>query len=206
MYIYIYNWSTFFLFFFIISSHLFILEKLKKNMEKYFTSALLNNPFAREALKSFYPQARERNCDCGYDTSIKDESKKHKCPVNLALSNHVAFPSLQLLPVVDGKSKHFLSKNWCFLVELHENIVPDKRWSGFSVFGEEVILNLTPNNNIEPTTFKWSDFKQENTVAILYAKKMKNKQINVDNSDSIYVINSGLIEIFQEAKNLVIFK
>lgn len=32
---------------------------------------------------------------------------------------------------------------------------------------------------------------------------MKNKKINVDNSDSIYVINSGLIEIFQEAKNLV---
>ena len=91
------------------------------------------------------------------------------------------------------------------LVELHENIVPDKRWSGFSVFGEEVILSLTPNH-IEPTTFKWSDFKQENTVAILYAKKMKNKKINVDNSDSIYVINSGLIEIFQEAKNLVIFK
>lgn len=63
MHVYIYNWSTFFIFFFKLSSHLFILEKLrikiaKKEMEKYFTnSALLNNPFAREALKSFYSQA-----------------------------------------------------------------------------------------------------------------------------------------------------
>ena len=94
-------------------------------MENYINPSFLNvangNKYFKEALKDIYPMTRKRNCDCGYDPELESDkgsrkSKEEKCPVTLALSNHVTFPSLKMLPISDKSKELYLQssvkKHW----------------------------------------------------------------------------------------------
>ena len=196
-------------------------------MDKYLPKGIdYTNAAYKQMFQFMYPMMRKRNCDCGYDPDKKNESNQKTCPIHLALSNHISFPSLKLLPLAEEKGLYYdkngwPKQHWCALIELHENL--SKRcWSGFTIFGEKVIINLNYNeddeeegdddhdDDEEPTTFKWSDLKQENTVAILYAEKKGDFvyesffESDCDRS-SVYVFKSGFLDLFEEAKNLVSF-
>jgi len=202
----------------------------------------------KQIYSQMYPMMRKRNCDCGYDTDKKNQTSDRKCPINLALSNHISFPSLKLLPCIEDTGMYkglyysngsLPKKHWCLLVELHENF-RNKCWSGFTIFGEKVTLNLAhteddeeeededenddcklchlslsdkdddEDKDKEPVTFKWSDLKQGNTVAILYAEKKDNFVFesyfeSEYDKTTVYVFKSGFLDLFEEAKNLVNF-
>ena len=148
---------------------------------------------SRPPISKATASVERRKCECGYDPfsaytlafiRTKDEIKiKNKdeetCPVNLPLGNHITFPSLKMLPKTDEVKELFYNshdgfpkRHWCLLVELNEKIKEDKTskiWSGYTVFGENIKLVIESQENEKPTQFDWSDLKQGNTVAILYA-------------------------------------
>ena len=87
-------------------------------MENYFTKSVLNvvkcNSFFQNIIEDFYPMARKPNCDCGYDSDlaeVKNTPEEEKCPVTLALSNHITFPSVKLLPTNDESREFYCDKD-----------------------------------------------------------------------------------------------
>jgi len=178
-------------------------------MEKWLPKGIgmdANNPL----FQSMYLMMRRSACDCGYDPESKKTSPTAEdCPVTQALSNHITFPSVKIMPDVDDSNKIYYDqdegtplKHWCFLVELHELKQP-RRWSGFTPFGELVTVDFQNEPDEKPTTFAWSDLKAGNTLAILYAEKQDRTEIVEENLDSCYVFKSNLIDLLEEAKRLL---
>lgn len=178
-------------------------------MDKYFPKGIGLDPNS-EMFKQMYQMMRKRQCDCGYDPEHKKKgSNEEKCPVTLALNNHITFPSLKMLPKDDDPKELFYNtetgtpkQHWCFLIELHESLAP-RTWSGFTTFGEKVVLKFDNDNDEKPTTFSWSDLKSGHTVAILYAEKYDKIQIIESNLDSCYIFKTNFIDLFDEARHIL---
>ncbi len=174
-----------------------------------------NTPYDPNLFKNML-DFRRSYCDCGFDpeSTVKKNKKKllkeKTCPVTLALQNHITFPSIKTVPDAncDPKREYFNEESglpvqhWCMLIELSEKLNTTS-WRGFSSFGEDITLEID-NDQDKPTSFEWSDFVEGNTVAVLYAKKQgETTNVKEKNLDLLYVFKSNLVDLFEEAKNLL---
>jgi hypothetical protein len=160
---------------------------------------------------------REENskymCRCSYSIETEATPNAEKCPINVALQNHVTYPPFKLLSSSESPSavhfnltKHIPNKHWVLLVEIDEYSANKLSCSlkGKTLFGEEVCVVFNPSDKSKaPTTFAWSNMKKGNTIAIMYAEKKTNDTVEVTNFDFCYVFNSKLKDLAMHASILL---
>lgn len=147
-------------------------------------------------------------CKCGYsplETFYSphargiDEAKAKKCSCELALRNHITFPSFELMVKNEGmlvernpdkiltrlSKLYYASKakkdnfeplrHWATLVQITEDLTSKENdiicCSVYNQFGERFDVHFFPHKGEEPETFKWSQMKPGSTMAILYPEK-----------------------------------
>jgi hypothetical protein len=152
---------------------------------------------------------RTLSCECGYDPSGKSKITDAKCSSILPLYNHIAFPSLKMLPDdKEVKELYYDRENgspklhWCFFIEIEKKIKWNT-WSGFTRFCEPVTLELKLENEENPVTFELSDVKRGHTIAILYAEKNESSIIE-DCLDYCYVFKESIKVLYEEAAKLLV--
>jgi hypothetical protein len=127
-------------------------------------------------------------CHCGYDprktNAVDQETKYHKCATTVALLNHITFPSIQMLSVVDkptclyynlnnknqaAATAVFPNKHWALLVEIvtFESTKTSFSLMGKTLYDEEVNVQFDCKNT-SPTTFSWSDLSKGILCFILF--------------------------------------
>jgi hypothetical protein len=77
-------------------------------------------------------KAKWQICNCSYDPHKGNSCERYnRCPVKLALRNHISFPSFEMLSEQDDPSTIYYdfdspivepSRHWVFLLEIKEDI------------------------------------------------------------------------------------
>jgi hypothetical protein len=157
------------------------------------------------------------SCYCGYDA--KENSRpKIDCPINVALSNHIAFPSFDYLNNTDRESpsKTYFNRetskplrHWAFIIEIDQIDFASSKLTGFTNYGEEATVKFDFFFfSATPDTFSWSDLKEGNTLAILYAEKHFESKLNsevvlVKELDNCFIFKSEMLKLKLEANKLL---
>lgn len=166
-------------------------------------------------------------CDCGYvpkandnydyyDDDDDEEVSSEKCPIKLALRNHISFPSFELMTELDDPSTVYYDleyrggpkRHWATVLQIKDNISFVRPGIiGVNQFGEEVLVHFYHDNDQFPNTFLWDDLQEENTLAILYPEKKTffdgSEGIREENLDSCFIFKANLKDLQEEAQKLL---
>ena len=162
---------------------------------------------------------RRKPCGCGYDPFSQRPVNRDNCSVNLALQNHITFPSFQLMTDLSEPSMLYYKENnrrnlepqrhWASLLDIQEVMqFPKFICLTWNYYGESIMVAFYPENGDQPRTFKWSDIEIGHTLCILYPEKKTFSEINPDiepgiivvNLDSCFVLNAPLSLVQEEAQ------
>lgn len=165
---------------------------------------------------------RRKTCNCGYNPFSERPVNRDHCSVNLALQNHVTFPSFELMTDLSEPSMLYYKENsrrnlepqrhWASLLDIQEVMQFPKFISlTWNIYGESIMVAFYPENGDRPSTFNWSDIKLGHTLCILYPEKKTFSAINPDiepgiivvNLDSCFVFNAPLNLVHEEAQKLL---
>ena len=155
-----------------------------------------------------------RKCDCGY---VPNGFSSHdKCPIKLALHNHISFPSFELMTELDDPSTIYYNmdyicgpkRHWAAILQIKNNISFMRPGIiGVNQFGEEVLVHFYHDKDEIPMTFSWDDLREDYTLAILYPEKktfMDGTQgIREENLDFCFVFKANLDDLREEAQKLL---
>ena len=170
--------------------------------------------------------SRKKKCECGYDPHKSNSSfdwknilvSSEECPIKTALSNHISFPSFDLMTELDDPSMIYYdfddygtlspSRHWASLIEINQNISYMRPGlTGWTQFGEKVVVHFYHDNGEVPITFSWSDIKKGNTIAILYAERKTfldlTQGIRQEILETCYIFNGSMDEVKNEAQLLL---
>jgi hypothetical protein len=74
-------------------------------------------------------------------------------------------------------------------------------------YGQEVLVHFYPEDDKEPTTFKWSDVRIGHTLAILYPTRHlfmnSTRGIRQEDLDSCFIFKANLAQLQLEAQKLI---
>jgi hypothetical protein len=163
---------------------------------------------------------RKKPCNCGYDPFVCSnymDRKQDKCSVKLALRNHLTFPSFEMMSEYDDPSMLYYemggmgfqpARHWATLIEItHDLTFARPGCCGLNQFGERISVHFYHDNDEKPVSFKWSQLKPGNTLAIMYPEKKQfldgTEGIREESLDSCYIFNSSLKNVQDEAQRLM---
>lgn len=182
---------------------------------------LLQNQLNINSFEKKEDESRKCACKCGYNPDSDDYDWKYfkKCLINVALKNHLTFPSFEFLSDYDEPSTVYHDyddpsgiiaplRHWVFLMEIDEEIsLIRPGFLGWSQFGEYLPVHFYHEKEVKPTTFSWPDIKSGHTLAILYAEKKSfldgTQGIRQENLDSCFVFKAPLQMVQDEASKLL---
>jgi hypothetical protein len=159
-----------------------------------------------------------RACDCGYNPFSEMPENKENCSVNLALKNHITFPSFQLMTDLRDPSMLYFRENnrrnleprrhWATLLDIYEvRSFPRLTCLTWNQFGEYVMAVFYPDYGEVPRTFDWLSLKPMTTLCILYPEKKTfldmNQGIILENLDACFVFKAPLQQVQIEAQKLM---
>ena len=162
------------------------------------------------------------SCSCGFEQDKNDYSDhRTKCPVTMALENHITFPCLELLNYYYEPSKIYFKikdefdpfglspkkprRHWALILNITQITHHcGLGFNGLNCFNEDVTFNFFHGHSNPPTTFSWSDIKKNNTAVILYAYKHDLPNlVGTEHLNSCYIFKASLDIVKKEAFKLL---